>query len=806
MRTTRNRGQRVVPNFSKDAQVLRRVSPPPEDEHFGFPVPTYPFMSSTNVISTDSDIIDIADLYTVGNPLAMVENEQLEARPFLSGIEIHNKTGEVVRVTAFVDSGAMTNVMCTETWQRTGRRLGKLEASHKKLRMANGTVIGSEGVWQGTIEWGGKKVCGRFEVFPSGGAWSFLLGKPLLERFGAIHRYDTDTILLRVGTHYVELHNKTKTPRRETESNEKQVEPQVQSVANLESEPPKRDIIEEPKAPRRKTQVTTGLRQRRRHNQGSLAKHGETECTVISEADDFVQVAPITEQGAGNQWSELPVDDNTQGTTVYTRLVDPHKPERVTSILSAITLGQDLTDNQAATVRKLIAEFADCFALSVSEVTAVKDAVHHLNIKPDTSFSKSIHQRPLTPPQRQYLNTKIDELLAAGIIEQCSPSDVKCIAPIILAQKAHEGQGLTLDELRYRVNEECVAAGLEPAFETGTKPTRNKEQKPGDQKWRICMNYGEINKHTVIAPMPQGDIRLKQQNVSGHRWVCTFDFASGFYAVTIDPKSRPYTCFYVEGRGYFWCVRMPFGLTGAPSTFAEMTAKHLHDLLADGTMELFVDDGASADDNFDSMMEKLRRILERVRDRGLSLSPSKSKFFMTSAPFAGAIVGPQGVTPDLGKVTAVVDWPQPKDALNLASFLGLTGHFRDLIKNYARLEGPLRDLLRTVDLPKNYSKTTYRRIMKGTNLEGSWGRKHTEAFLNLKKALTSEPVLRCPQWDGTPFIVTTDGCQDGFGAVLTQRFSTVLENGRTVSKLHPIAFASKRTSAALLNNNKPYID
>ena len=120
MRTTRNRDQRVVPSHSKDAQVLRRASPPPEDKHIGFPVSTYPFMSSTNVTSTDYDVIDIADLYTVGNPLATAENNQSETRPFLSGIEIHNKTGEVVRVTAFIDSGAMTNVMCTETWRRTG--------------------------------------------------------------------------------------------------------------------------------------------------------------------------------------------------------------------------------------------------------------------------------------------------------------------------------------------------------------------------------------------------------------------------------------------------------------------------------------------------------------------------------------------------------------------------------------------------------------------------------------------------------------------------------------------------------------
>ena len=32
------------------------------------------------------------------------------------------------------------------------------------------------------------------------------------------------------------------------------------------------------------------------------------------------------------------------------------------------------------------------------------------------------------------------------------------------------------------------------------------------------------------------------------------------------------------------------------------------------------------------------------------------------------------------------------------------------------------------------------------------------------------------------------------GAVLTQQFETVLPSGKTVTRLHPIAFASKRTS------------
>ena len=47
--------------------------------------------------------------------------------------------------------------------------------------------------------------------------------------------------------------------------------------------------------------------------------------------------------------------------------------------------------------------------------------------------------------------------------------------------------------------------------------------------------------------MPQGDIQAKQQQLSGHQWVSTFDFPAGFYAVIVELESQPYTAFYVEG-------------------------------------------------------------------------------------------------------------------------------------------------------------------------------------------------------------------------------------------------------------------
>ena len=486
----------------------------------------------------------------------------------------------------------------------------------------------------------------------------------------------------------------------------------------------------------------------------------------------------------------------TANESLYTRHTDAFKPERGQAVLDTVTLGPDLTEDERRQASELIREFADCFALSVSEVTQVPGAVHRLNIPADAKFSTKVHQRPLTPPQRQYLNKKIDEMLEAGVIEHVEPSRVKCVSPTVLAQKAHEGGGLTLEELQHRINAECIKAGLESHFDLPVKEQEPDvtETSPKEQKWRVCQNFAEVNRVTEIAAMPQGDIRLKQQKLSGHRFVSVFDFASGFYAVKIHEESRPYIAFYVEGRGYFWYAKMPFGLTGAPSTFAHMTATHLHDLLTDEVMELFIDDGGTAADTFDSMTAKLRHIFTRVRERKLSLSAAKSQFFMTEAIFAGGRVGPSGVLPDLTKLTAIVDWAKPQDALNLSSFLGLTGHFRDLIKNYARLEQPLRDLIRNVDLPPNCSKTTYRKIMSGHKLNSVWSAEHDKAFVRLKAVITTEPVLKGPKWDGTLFIVTTDGCKGGFAGVLAQRFKTTLPSGRIVEKLHPLAFTSKRTS------------
>src|SRR5882762_7043546 len=370
-----------------------------------------------------------------------------------------------------------------------------------------------------------------------------------------------------------------------------------------------------------------------------------------------IQDTNLKPDDIGTLQPEVELDNDM---SFFTRTTDPHNPRRVAEILKNVSIGTDLSNKQRGQVWNLLAEFTDCFALSVREVIPIPGAEHHIHIPPDVTFPKKIpHQRQLTGAQRAYLSNAIDELVKADIIESICPEDVKCVSPITLKE------GLTLNELRHRVNEECIVNGFPPVHDIDSStyhipaPAENADMTydpTQPQKWHICQNYAALNRVTQVFPMPQGDIRTKQCRLSGHRWINGFDFASGFYAVTIPEKYRPYLAYYVEGRGFHTQKRMPFGLTGAPTTFGYVTADKLGDLLPKLNIELLVDDGGMAGDHFEDLLDCTRQFFICVQEYCLSLLAKKSAFFMTEIIFTGSLIGPNGVKLDTTKITAVVDW------------------------------------------------------------------------------------------------------------------------------------------------------
>ncbi|KAF8153653.1 hypothetical protein K438DRAFT_1522675, partial [Mycena galopus ATCC 62051] len=129
----------------------------------------------------------IIDLYAVGEG-------RVKCEPFMHWIAVHRPKGEKVRTKGLFDGGAMVAAMDKGFWERNRGRMGGGKPSLKTLRIASGQLVDSEAMWEGVIEVEGVRVRGSFEVFDSGGGWTFLFGKPLQTALGAIHDYKKDVV------------------------------------------------------------------------------------------------------------------------------------------------------------------------------------------------------------------------------------------------------------------------------------------------------------------------------------------------------------------------------------------------------------------------------------------------------------------------------------------------------------------------------------------------------------------------------------------------------------------------------------
>ncbi len=188
---------------------------------------------------------------------------------------------------------------------------------------------------------------------------------------------------------------------------------------------------------------------------------------------------------------------------------------------------------------------------------------------------------------------------------------------------------------------------IEPCQSSWASPVVQVTKKDGSTCF--CVDFRKVNDITRkdAYPLPRIDDTLDA--LRGSQYFSTLDLYSGYWQVKIGPKDINKTAF-VTRQGLWLC--------NAPATF-----ERLMELILIGLnwkiCLIYLDDVIVYRGNFYEALDRLKQVLQRIREAHLKLKPSKCCLILDRVPFLGHYVLRELVEVDPMKTAAVQDWPTP---------------------------------------------------------------------------------------------------------------------------------------------------
>ncbi|KAK4388583.1 Retrovirus-related Pol polyprotein from transposon.6 [Sesamum angolense] len=246
---------------------------------------------------------------------------------------------------------------------------------------------------------------------------------------------------------------------------------------------------------------------------------------------------------------------------------------------------------------------------------------------------------------------------------------------------------LELKELKKQLEELLDKGFIRPSISRWGAPVLFVKKK--DWSMRLCVDYRQLNRITIKNkyPLPRIDDLLDQ--LKGATVFSKIDLRSGYRQLRVEEGSIPKTAFRTRYDHYEFVV-MPFGLTNAPAAFMSLMNKTLQPFL-DQFIIVFIDDILIYSSSREEHEQHVRTILQILREKQLYAKFNKCEFWMEEIAFLGHVVLKE--------------------------------------EDFSVVAKPLTNLLKT-------------------NAPFNWNDKCAQSFEELKKRLTSVPILALPSRDG----------------------------------------------------------
>ncbi|KAH0709554.1 hypothetical protein KY284_010981 [Solanum tuberosum] len=212
-----------------------------------------------------------------------------------------------------------------------------------------------------------------------------------------------------------------------------------------------------------------------------------------------------------------------------------------------------------------------------------------------------------------------------------------------------------LKELKEQLKDLLDKGFIRPSVSPWGAPVLFVRKKDGSL--RMCIDHRQLNKVTIKNkyPLPRIDDLFDQ--LQGATCFSKIDLRSGYHQLRVRECDIPKTAFRTR-YGHYEFLVMSFGLTNVPATFMDLIKRVFKPYL-DMFVIIFIDDILIYLRNEEDHASHLRIVLQTLKDRELYAKFSKCEFWLMSVAYLGHIVSGEGIKVDTQKIEAVQNWHKP---------------------------------------------------------------------------------------------------------------------------------------------------
>lgn len=279
----------------------------------------------------------------------------------------------------------------------------------------------------------------------------------------------------------------------------------------------------------------------------------------------------------------------------------------------------------------------------------------------------------------------------------------------------------------------------------------------GNGKYRMAHDLRLINDITSspLSGVPNPYVALSALTPD-HSHFTVLDLSNAFFCLPLREDLRDVFAFTHRGVRYRY-TRLPQGFLLSPGIFNRVLKEQLSTLqLPVGVVLVqYVDDLLLAAPSESLCMKATYDLLLHLFHLGYKVSRSKAQICRQTVSFLGRQVNQYGQAVSPSHKSDILHHPQPKTVRDMLSFLGLTGYSRHYVPDYGELTAPLRAMVTEAG-------------MRNTSAPIVWTLKAEEAFIALKRSLSSAVDLQRPDYS-RPFFLDVSEKPQSVSGVLFQK-------------------------------------